>query len=374
MSASDNYATSTTATLAPRIITEADLEALELGAAVLGTGGGGNPYIGKLRTRELLRSGKKVKLISLHDLPDDALVVSVGGIGAPVVGIEKLEHGDECYQALKAVEAEVGKPISALIPAEIGGANSMEPMLTAAQAGLPVVDADGMGRAFPELQMCTFFIYGHKPAPAAIADDKGNKVVFREVIDMYWLERLARAVTVQMGAAAGYADAPMTAGYLKKYAIPNTVSQALNLGYAIQKARQEKRHPVEEVLRVERGKLVFEGKITDVRRELKGGFAVGKVDLEGFSKFQAEQASIDIQNENLIFWRGERAEVTVPDLIIMLDSDNGTPITTEVLRYGQRVAVLGLPCHSLLRSPEALEVIGPAAFGYDIPYEPLEDS
>ncbi|MEM6431162.1 MAG: DUF917 domain-containing protein, partial [Deinococcota bacterium] len=245
--ATSTYATSTTVTLAPRTISEADLEALELGAAVLGTGGGGNPYIGKLRTRELLRSGKKVELISLHDLPDDALVVSVGGIGAPVVGIEKIEHGDECYQALKAVEAEVGKPISALIPAEIGGANSMEPMLTAAQAGLPVVDADGMGRAFPELQMCTFFIYGHSPAPAAIADDKGNKVVFREVVDMYWLERLARAVTVQMGASAGYADAPMTAGYLKKYAIPNTVSQALNLGYAIQKARQEKRHPVEEV-------------------------------------------------------------------------------------------------------------------------------
>ena len=363
----------TTTITTPRTITERDLEALELGAALLGTGGGGNPYIGKLRTRELLREGKTVELISLHDLPDDALVVSVGGIGAPVVGIEKIEHGDECLRALRAVEAEVGKPISALIAAEIGGANSMEPLLTAAQAGLPVVDADGMGRAFPELQMCTFFIYGHPAAPAALADDKGNCVVLRDVVDMYWLERIARAITVQMGAAAGYADAPMRAGFLKKYAIPNTVTQALNLGYAIQRARQEKRNPIDEVMYSERGKLVFTGKISDVRRELKGGFAVGQVTLEGFDTFNAQHARIDIQNENLIFWRAGKPEVTVPDLIVVLDSDTGTPITTEVLRYGQRVAVLALPCHELLRTPEALAVIGPEAFGYqDVRYVPLE--
>ena len=46
-----------------------------------------------------------------------------------------------------------------------------------------VIDGDGMGRAFPEVQMTTFFIYGAKAAPAAIADEKGNVVVFKEVIE-----------------------------------------------------------------------------------------------------------------------------------------------------------------------------------------------
>ena len=50
--------------------------------------------------------------------------------------------------------------MAALISAEIGGAKSMEPVITAAQGGLPVIDGDGMGRAFPEVQMTTFFIYG----------------------------------------------------------------------------------------------------------------------------------------------------------------------------------------------------------------------
>ena len=56
-----------------------------------------------------------------------------------------------------------------------------------------MVDADGMGRAFPELQMNTFFIYGVKPAPGALCDEKGNVVVFNEVASATWLEKLARA-------------------------------------------------------------------------------------------------------------------------------------------------------------------------------------
>ena len=40
---------------------------------------------------------------------------------------------------------------------EIGGMNGIDPLLTAAVLELPVVDADLMGRAFPELQVCSNF-------------------------------------------------------------------------------------------------------------------------------------------------------------------------------------------------------------------------
>ena len=123
--------------------------------------------------------------------------------------------------------------VSALISAEVGGSNSIEPILTAAYAGLPVVDGDGMGRAFPEMQMSTFFIYGLDPSPGAIADDKGNVVVFKKVVDMFWLERFARHVAVDMGAAAGFATAPMKGAYVKKVAVPGTLTQALEIGRTI---------------------------------------------------------------------------------------------------------------------------------------------
>lgn len=356
-----------------RSLSESDLDTLAIGAALLGTGGGGNPYIGKLRARELLRQGKTIEIVPLKSLPPDALVVSVGGIGAPVIGIEKFEKGDECLQALRALEKFIGKRVDALIASEIGGANSMEPMITAAQAGIPVVDADGMGRAFPEVQMCTYFIYGHSPYPAAMADEKGNRVIISEVRDMYWLERFARTIAVDMGAAAGLALPPMRADFLQRVAIPNTVTQALNIGATVLQARQERRNASKAVCDAEGGRQLFTGKIIDVRRELKGGFSVGHVRLEGVDAHQDEQAAINIQNENLIFKREGKVEASVPDLIIILDIDSGEPITTEVLRFGQRVAVLALPCHPLLRTAEALGVVGPKAFGYpEVTYRPLE--
>ena len=358
-----------------REVIDADLDAIEIGAAILGTGGGGNPYIGKLRCREELKKGRRIPVIPLAELPDDALVVSLGGIGAPVVGVEKIEEGEECLRALRALEKELGVKVDALISAEIGGANSMEPMLTAAQAGLPVVDGDGMGRAFPEMQMCTWSIYGHREAPAAMADEKGNIVIIRNTPDDVWLERIARSVVIAMGAAAGLATQPMRGDFVKRAAVPNTITQALNLGRAVLQAHRTNSDPVQTVIDQERGKLLITGKIVDLQRHLKGGFAVGHIMLEGFGNFLGDNGRIDLQNEFLVFWRNEMVEVCTPDLIVVLDSDTGLPITTEMLRYGQRVAVLGLPAHPLMRSPEALKVVGPTAFGYsEITFNPMEDT
>lgn len=357
-----------------REVTDGDLDAIEIGAAILGTGGGGNPYIGKLRCREQLKMGRKIPVIPLAELPDDALVVSLGGIGAPVVGVEKIEEGEECLRALRAIERELGVKVDALISAEIGGANSMEPMLTAAQAGLPVVDGDGMGRAFPEMQMCTWSIYGHREAPGAMADEKGNIVIIRDTPNDIWLERIARSVVVSMGAAAGLATQPMKGDFVKRAAVPGTITQALNLGRAVLQAHKTNADPVQTVINQERGKLLMTAKIVDLQRHLKGGFAIGHLALEGFGNFQGDSGRIDLQNEFLVFRRNEMVEVCTPDLIVVLDSDTGLPITTEMLRYGQRIAVLGLPAHSLMRSAEALKVVGPAAFGYDdITFAPMED-
>lgn len=354
------------------LLQEADLLPLSIGAALLGTGGGGNPYVGMLRTRELLRAGASVRVVPLDALPDDAWIGEVGGIGAPVVGVEKIEEGRECLRAMRAVEETAGVRMSALISAEIGGANAMEPIIAAAYAGLPVIDGDGMGRAFPEVQMTTFFIYGAKPAPAAIADEKGNVVVFREVIDMFWLERFARTVAVDMGAGAGFAIAPMAMEFVRRTAVPGTVTQALEIGRTVLDARARRQNVVERVVDKTGGRLFFTGKIADIRRELQGGFARGHAIIAGIDQWAGSEARIAIQNENLVLWIDGEPAIMVPDLIMNLELETGEPITTEMLRYGQRVAVIGLPAHDLLKTPKALEIVGPKAFGYpELTFEPL---
>jgi DUF917 family protein len=42
------------------------------------------------------------------------------------------------------------------------------------------------------------------------------------------------------------------------------------------------------------------------------------------------------QNEFLLLRVDDQIQAIVPDLISMVDSERGTPITTEVVRYGLR--------------------------------------
>lgn len=354
-------------------LSKQDLEALTVGAAILGSGGGGNPYYGKLHLlQQLAKHNGHVDLMPLHALDDNALVVAISGMGAPTVSIEKICEGQEMLRALQAVQRATGKRIDAVMTAEVGGANGVRPMVTALQAHLPFVDADGMGRAFPEMHMNTFSIYGHCSAPAAMSDAHSNTVLFAHLVDEARLERLARACVVHMGCTAGIATAPMTGSFVKQYAVPNSVTQALQLGQRVLAARAQGTDPIAAICRHQAGLRLFCGKIVDVQRRLQGGFAVGQVHLQGIQQYQDQTAQIDVQNENLLFRCQGRVTACVPDLIVVLDAHTGQAISTELLRYGQTVSVLGLPCHDLLRTPQALNIVGPTAFGYDeVTYRPI---
>src|SRR6185437_4185843 len=99
---------------------------------------------------------------------------------------------------------------------------------------------------------------------------------FKDVIDMYWLETFARGVAVNMGAAAGFAIAPMRMDFIRKTAVPGTVTQALEIGHAVLSARAKRQNVIDKVCEATGARVFFTGKITDVRRELIGGFARGK--------------------------------------------------------------------------------------------------
>ena len=80
---------------------------------------------------------------------------------------------------------------------------------------------------------------------------------------------------------------------------------------------------------------------------------------------------IAFQNEFTVAWRDDEPCATTPDLICVLDQDSGEAIGTEVIRFGQRVAVVALPAPEMLLSERGLELTGPRAFGHDLDYRPL---
>src|SRR5699024_7752785 len=115
-----------------RMIGLEEIEKMALGAALLGTGGGGDPYIGKLMAKQAIEKYGPVKLISYNELEDDDLVVPSAMMGAPSVMVEKIPSGDEAIAAFKELEKHLGKKITATMPIEAGGVNSLIPIALAA--------------------------------------------------------------------------------------------------------------------------------------------------------------------------------------------------------------------------------------------------
>ena len=162
-----------------------EIEDIATGAALLGAGGGGDPYVGKLVAIGAVQECGPVTLLEPEEVPDDALIVPIAMMGAPTVLAEKAIGGTEYQKLFDMVSKFFGQKIYAFMPIEAGGVNSMLPIAAAARLGMPMVDVDGMGRAFPELQMVTFTVGGMKATPMALVDEKGNSCIF-ETITNKW--------------------------------------------------------------------------------------------------------------------------------------------------------------------------------------------
>lgn len=357
-------------------ITKDDLSDLARGATLLGTGGGGDPYIGQMLVEQVLGEGA-ITILDPDEIDDDLFVIPTAQMGAPTVMVEKIPAGTEPTLSLRTLEEHLGRKADATMPIECGGINSMIPLLVAAETGLPVVDADGMGRAFPELSMETFAVYGVHGSPLALAGERGERVIIDTGDDDRQMEWLARGITIRLGGVGHIAEYAMTGADVKRTAVPRTLSMALALGRAIRLAREQKRSPFDAISDTlattiyTHMRILFEGKVIDVDRRTTEGFAKGVARIAPADGGE-DQLEIRFQNENLIALRNGRLVAIVPDLICVVDSDSAEPITTEGLRYGQRVRVLGISTPDMMRTPEALAAFGPTAFGLSKSFAPVE--
>jgi uncharacterized protein len=356
-----------------RLVGEPELEDIAVGAAILGTGGGGDPYIGKLLAQEAVRRHGPVEVVSVDELADDDFVVPSAMMGAPTVMVEKLPRGTEAIKAFKALGDYMGREPTHTTSIEAGGLNSTTPFVTAAQLGIPLVDADGMGRAFPEIQMIIATMHGISATPMTLADEKGNSAVI-DTIDNSWTERLARTLTVDFGATSMIALYPMTGRQLKSGAfVPGTIGLAQELGRLVRETRAAHGDPVGAVVERLGARRLFAGKIVDIARRTEAGWAKAEARIDGTGDDAGSTLVLQTQNEHLVAIRDGEVVCSVPDLIIVVDAESGLPITTEELRYGFRVVVIGAPCIPDWRTEEGLKIVGPRYFGYDIDFVPVEE-
>jgi DUF917 family protein len=355
-----------------RLITASQLDDIALGAAVLGTGGGGDPYIGKLMAKAAIEQYGPVTLLDPDEIGDDDLIIPSAMMGAPTVMLEKIPRGTEIVTAFEAIQNFLGRKATATMSCEAGGLNSTTPFVVAAALGIPLVDADMMGRAYPELQMCMPSLYGITATPMAIADEKGNSAILNTVSNK-WTEVFARTVTVDMGCSAMIALYPMSGAQVKEAGVHRTLTQVETIGRTIREAHAAHIDPIEAVRGATDGYVIWRGKVSDVERRTETGFARGEASIAGLGEYDGKTLRVSFQNEFLIAQTDDDVLVTTPDLITILDGETGNPITTETLRYGHRVAVIAMPCDRRWRSDAGMALVGPDYFGYKTKYVPVEE-
>ena len=356
---------------------------MNLGAAILATGGGGDPEIGLLWALRALDEGKTIVMVDPMDIPDDIFVASPHAVGAPIVLTEKPPSYDVINKTIKKHENYIGKQLDAVIPFECGGVNSTVAYAAAGELGIPVIDVDGMNRAFPEIQMTSWAAQGINAAPAASGDERGHVTIVDTINDNILAERIARRAAMSYGGNSWLVSYPMTGKQVKDASILNSQTIAWELGKAVLRARSKHLDPVEEMLnslkntRNVNGKKVFKGKIVDIVREFGGettkGFSSGRIIMEGLDDYKGSKAEVDFQNEWLNIRIDGEVKCMPPDLIIIVDSETGEPIRTDIMKYGYRGSVVLIPAHERMRTPKAIELCGPRYFGYDLDYVPVEE-
>ncbi len=349
-------------------ITADDIECLAVGAWILGTGGGGSPYLGLLNMRRLYAAGHRVELMSPLDLADNDRVAVVSNMGAPLVGQERLTDSRSIARAVQMQEDYSGGKFRAVMSVEIGGGNGIQPLMAAAHLGLPVVDADLMGRAYPEAQMTSAAVGDLQPYPCTLYDPRGIEAIVTQVPDWKWMERASRKICVEMGSIASTCKAPRSGREVKDWGIHFTVSKAIGIGRRVRAAQRAHADPVAAVLDEAQGKLLFRGKVVDVARRTTEGFLRGRCAIDGLDDDRGSRLELAFQNEWVVAWKNAAPIAMTPDLICVLDTVSGNAFGTETIRYGMRASVVALPAPPVFLSPKGLQHVGPRAFGYDLDF------
>ena len=342
-----------------------EVEDIIYGATLLGAGGGGSKEPALKALDELFTKVEFIEMVEPDEVPDSAEAIVSAGMGSPVVLLERGWNAEQVY-AFDVAEKVLGKKFEYVVPVETGGFNSFTPIQTAGLKNRKLVDGDGAGRAIPELEQTTFYLYGVDISPIVIADSKGNAAVLYPK-DAYMGEEMGRAITTVFGMTAGIALYPMTGKKLKEVIVPGTLSLSEKVGKILREAKNMKKEDlIDAVLKATNGYLLGKGVVKKKTVEVKGSFDYGRV--------YVDDLIVDYKNENMIAWKGDKPIAMVPDSICWLGLD-GTPLTNADIKEGMEVAVIGIKAHPKFRTKEAFQTFKHVLemLGYKGDFIPIED-
>lgn len=334
-------------------VTVEHLPALEAGAILLGSGGGGGLAVGAVLLRAVLADGC-IEVLPAAALAGNDTVVHVGVVGSPDVIAERLLDSAGLARAVRMVSDRVGSSPAAVGIIEIGGLNALTPLAAAAHLGLPVIDGDLMGRAFPSIRQTTLAVEGLPATPIALVDPAGAAVVIEDGAPAR-VEALLRATVGAMGGAAAIALYAVSAGPLTEFGVAGSLTTCERLGRAFLTSPRGDAASLAHALG---GSVLFVGRVDDLipRNGLTPGSLTLTNDATGMS------ARVDHFDEFLAVTLDGITTARAPDVIVALSEHDHVPLRTDQVRLGQRLLIIGLPAmHPWDTSRDV--VVGPPGYG-----------
>ena len=354
----------------------------------MATGGGGDPSEGAAILEAALAGGLDIGWADQALIDDEAVTAMVYGMGsiAPPgagrdellkslgVGAAPLSDTQGMQEAVRVLAQHLGEPIGCIVVAELGAYNSPAPLVVAARLGLPVVDGDYSGRAVPEEMQSTPHVYGVASDPLASVDRWGNTTIVAKAANSYMLERVGRHLSMAGITGTAVASTAIRADRMKEILVPGTLTRCLEIGRACRLAAERGADPVDAALEIVGGWRLFEGTVTAKRWEDSGGFMVGELNIDGTGASAGRSLRAWFKNEIHVTWLDGRPWVCSPDLVTLVNPRTGRGYTNTEIDVGDRVVAVGMRGLDAMREPHTLaSASGPAYFGFDISYVPIEE-
>ncbi len=356
------------------------------GGVIMGTGGGGGAEWGLAALSEALHEGLKLEWLDVSEVDDEAWTATAFGVGsiAPRTAqseaeIARMRLEDRLgrramMKAIEELQQYTGKKIDVIVPVELGGGNMPAPIVNARRLGIPAVDGDYSGRAVPEVEQATTHLFDKEMRPAVTVDRWGDVTIIKETQNNAIAERIGKMLSVAAYGGCSMASSLLKGKDMKAIVVRDTLTRCYELGRAVRLAREQGRDPVQAAIDFTQGWLLFRGEVANKEWEDRGGYMYGTTTVAGTDGYRGHTLKVWFKNENHISWLDEKPFVTSPDCICLLNPGSGEGYGNNPLKAGDPVAVIGIKGVEVFRSPKGLAGAGPAHFGFDIPYVPIEQA
>lgn len=364
-------------------LTKKDFLDIIEGAAFLGSGGGGSIEAGKnlLDISLMLSEKDEFPFIENIDvLESDTIVAVIADFGS----IQSSE--EQQYLAIQTAYRKINelsvnmfhKEIGALLPIETGSENTIVPFVISAFFNIPVLNADGAGRAVPLIQLTSYTGFEVPISPVVITNDKYETIV----IDSKEPEHV-EDILRKLSEWTGFNNSGSIALYLSEFkniknsCIKNTITNSKYIGSYFRSIRENDFDLYKKSFQILEDLNFYyfgSGTVIDIKNSLVGSLDTGLVKIK--IENQSEYFTIYTQNENLILFSSSKLEplIVAPDSICYLREDF-LPITNSEIKIGNKIHIVGVQSNPKLRSnytincfQKLLETIGYAG---NIPF--LED-